>query len=150
MQITLSYSELSSLLNQYVSNPSETEKIKYSFLPMQHGLIIKFDRLKWQMLNFKKEVQVEFIHFHNGELELKIDINGFLLDLLKKLIMQMVYKTLKYQLQGDDIKLSEYLYVSKSRVYIQLNKLLQLMETPVALQSFETKKNDLSLQVEIL
>lgn len=150
MQIKITYSELSSIFNHYVAVPSESEKMKYTFLPTDNGISIKFDRLKWHMLNFKKEVQAELINFQNGELEIKIEINGVLLDLLKKFIIQMLYKTLKYKFKGEEIKLSEYLYVSKSRVYIQLNRLLQLMETPVELQSMESGKNDLSLKMHIL
>ncbi len=150
MQIKLTYSELCTILNHYVAGPSESEKMKYTFLPTGNGIIIKFGRLKWQMLNLKKEVQAEFVNFDSGELEIKIEINGFLLDLLKKFIMQMLYKTLKYQLKEDEIQLEDYLYISKSTLYIQLNQLLRMMGIPFAVESLRIKKEAMDAKIQII
>ncbi|MFW6371205.1 MAG: hypothetical protein ACOC10_08385 [Bacteroidota bacterium] len=149
MQISFTYLELSKIFNKYIADAEESDDVQFSFIPIDNGVKIKFYRLKWKIFNFKKSVLAEIRRFKDGELEIKLEISGFLINLLKKLFMDMIFRFLKRSMKDEEVNFTDYVQVSKSKIFIQVNDLLKLMEVPVFVNDLQSSNDKLELQVSI-
>jgi len=151
MQISIAYLEIAEIANKFfVEEFSNENNIDVKILPDEKGIILLVKKIKIWFFSFSEKIQLSVLGFINGELIIKIKIKRKIFELFKKLLFKIGYRVLKrFSENDDDLNLLDYIHVSTSNIYIQVNELFREGEIPVKLLSVRNTNQKLEIEAII-
>jgi hypothetical protein len=148
MQLSIAYTEIADIGNRFFMDEFSNENnIDMKILPVENGVVLLVTKIKIWIFNFSERIHLSVLGFRNEELIIKIKIKRKVFELFKKILFKIGYRVLKrYAGNDDDLNLFDYVYVSTSKIYIQVNELFKKGEIPVKL--INARDNDQKLEIE--
>ena len=151
MKVIFTFNEVCGLLNALVE-----EQFVDSFAPLPNGLVFRLHyESQWKKIPIRLAMKIRF-RFHRyaeGVLSFSLEMNNFLLDLFKKILVLIIQKFFwkKFQKAPDVADILPYIVISPNRFSIDLAGLMRLQDVPVEILHIENEAlRQLSIEFRLL